>query len=87
MGSPIHPRLLSGKSRLPWAVVVAQLVERLLPILEVCGSNPVIGQNLYERNWVGGIVGGSVRFVRNAFFTLTNACKGGSPGLVVMGGD
>ena len=69
------------------AVVVAQLVERLLPILEVCGSNPVIGQNLYERNWVGGIVGGSVRFVRNAFFTLTNACKGGSPGLVVMGGD
>ena len=37
--------------------------------------------------WGGGIVGGSVRFVRNAFFTLTNACKGGSPGLVVMGGD
>ena len=30
-----------------WAVVVAQLVERLLPISEVRGSNPVIGKNLY----------------------------------------
>ena len=30
-----------------WAVVVAQLVERSLPISEVCGSNPVIGKNLY----------------------------------------
>ena len=30
----------------PRAVVVAQLVERLLPIPEVCGSNPVIGNNL-----------------------------------------
>ena len=29
------------------AVVVAQLVERLLPIPEVRGSNPVIGKNLY----------------------------------------
>ena len=29
------------------AVVVAQLVERLLPIPEVCGSNPVIGKKLY----------------------------------------
>ena len=29
------------------AVVVAQLVERLLPIPEVCGSNPVIGKNLF----------------------------------------
>ena len=29
------------------AVVVAQLVERLLPIPEVRGSNPVIGNNLY----------------------------------------
>ena len=27
-----------------WAVVVAQLVERSLPIPEVCGSNPVIGK-------------------------------------------
>ena len=26
----------------PWAVVVAQLVERSLPILEVRGSNPAI---------------------------------------------
>ena len=29
-------------------VVVAQLVERLLPIPEVRGSNPVIGKNLYR---------------------------------------
>ena len=29
------------------AVVVAQLVERLLPIPEVRGSNRVIGKNLY----------------------------------------
>ena len=28
------------------AVVVAQLVERSLPIPEVCGSNPVTGKNL-----------------------------------------
>ena len=31
-----------------WAVVVAQLVERLLPIQEVCDSNPVIGDFLSE---------------------------------------
>ena len=31
-----------------WAVVVAQLVERWLPIREVCSSNPVIGKNLYQ---------------------------------------
>ena len=30
-----------------WAVVVAQLVQRSLPILEVRGSIPVIGKNLY----------------------------------------
>ena len=30
-----------------WAVVVAQLVERLLPIPEVCSSNLVIGKHLY----------------------------------------
>ena len=30
-----------------WEVVVAQLVERSLPIPEVRGSNPVIGKNLY----------------------------------------
>ena len=29
-----------------WAVVVAQLVERSLPIPEVRSSNPVIGKNL-----------------------------------------
>ena len=30
-----------------WAVVVAQLVERSLPIPEVRGSNPVIGKILF----------------------------------------
>jgi len=30
-----------------FVVVVAQLVERSLPIPEVCGSNPVIGKNLF----------------------------------------
>ena len=34
------------KQRQSWAVVVAQLVEWLLPIPEVRGSNPVIG-NFY----------------------------------------
>ena len=31
-----------------WEVVVAQLVERLLPIPEVRGSYPVIGNNSYS---------------------------------------
>ena len=31
-----------------WAVVVAQLVERSLPLAEVCGSNPVIGKIYIE---------------------------------------
>ena len=30
-----------------WAVVVAQLTEWLIPVAEVCGSNPVIGE-FYE---------------------------------------
>ena len=30
-----------------WAVVVAQLVERSLPIPEIRGSNPVISKILY----------------------------------------
>ena len=29
-----------------WAVVMAQLVERLLPTPEVCGLNPAIGKLL-----------------------------------------
>ena len=33
-----------------WAVVVAQLVERSLPIPEVCSSNSVIGKNLFTLN-------------------------------------
>ena len=31
-------------------MVVAQLEERSLPIPEVCGSNPVIGKNLFILN-------------------------------------
>ena len=33
-----------------WAVVVAQLVERLLPTSEVHGSNPVISKHLITDN-------------------------------------
>ena len=33
-----------------WAVVVAQMVKRSLPIPEVHGLNPVIGKNLYTLN-------------------------------------
>ena len=40
-------RRLTTNNIFHWAVVVAQLVERALPISEVCGSNPVIGKNLY----------------------------------------
>ena len=36
------------KVGLYWAVVVAQLVERLLPTPEVHGSNPVIGKIYIE---------------------------------------
>ena len=36
--------------KLQRAVVVAQLMERLLLIPEVCGSNPVIGKNLFILN-------------------------------------
>ena len=38
------------QSSRPWAVVVAQLEERLLTIPEVSRSNPVIGKNLYLLN-------------------------------------
>ena len=31
-----------------WALVVTQLVERLLPTPGVCGSNPVIGKINFE---------------------------------------
>ena len=31
-----------------WAAVVAQLVERLLPIPVICGSNPVIDKLSYR---------------------------------------
>ena len=38
------------KISLNWEVVVAQLVERSLPIPEVRGSNPVIGKKLLILN-------------------------------------
>ena len=34
-------------SKYSGAVIVAQLVEQSLPKPEVCGSNPVIGKNLF----------------------------------------
>ena len=37
-------------SLLKWKVVVAQLVERSLPISEVRGSNPVFGKHLLILN-------------------------------------
>ena len=49
--SPSSPRCSCNPPNLPVnikrAVVVAQLVERSLPIPEVRGSNPVIGKNLF----------------------------------------
>ena len=44
------PKKTLTKIQISWAVVVAQLVERLLPIPEVRGSNPVIGKNLFILN-------------------------------------
>ena len=43
----LHPRPLDQGSRSTfWAVIVAQLVERLFLNPEVRGSNPVMGKNL-----------------------------------------
>ena len=39
---------LTVKWLLKWAVVVAKLAERLLPIPEVCGSIPVITKFLFR---------------------------------------
>ena len=43
-------RMLGIENADAWAVAVAQLVERSLPIPEVCGSSPVIGKNLFILN-------------------------------------
>ena len=40
--SQVHKNLKTKNES--WAVVVAQLVEQLLPIPEVLGLNPVIGK-------------------------------------------
>ena len=42
-----------------WAVVVAELVERLLPIPEVRGSNPVIGKIYIEHLFIFNCVEGT----------------------------
>ena len=42
-----HQGYTQGQKKSRWSVVVAQLVEQLLPIPEVHGSNPVIGKTLY----------------------------------------
>ena len=39
-------KVYKGNNGYLWAVVVAQLVERSLPMPEVHGSNPVIGKIL-----------------------------------------
>ena len=39
-------KLTKQKLAASWAVVVAQLVQQLLPIPEVCDSNPVIGKKI-----------------------------------------
>ena len=36
------------REKIIWAVFVAQLVEQLLAIPEICGSDPVIGKPLYR---------------------------------------
>ena len=43
----MHGDCSETKISVIWAVVVTQLVERLLPIPEVDGSNAVIGKKLY----------------------------------------
>ena len=64
----IEPKLAQTKhfifkmTKIHTAVVVAQLVQRLLPIPEVCSSNPVIGKiyivyvfiiNCFEKTKIG----------------------------------
>ena len=45
-----HSDLFQRNMAMVWEVVVAQLVEQSLPILEMRGSNPVIGKNLLTLN-------------------------------------
>ena len=40
--------LVAQEKIIVWAVVVAQLVERLPPTLEIRGSNPVIGKTFIK---------------------------------------
>ena len=39
-------KITAHNNKKKWAVVVAQLAERSLPISEVCGSNPDTGKFL-----------------------------------------
>ena len=65
-----------------WAEIVAQLVERLLPIPEVRGSNPVIGKKLYRTLTVNCIVKTKIKkfFLKreNIFFSdySLQLCRG-----------
>ena len=43
----LNVKFTCSEDSMPWAVVVAQLVERSLSIPEVCSPNPVIGKKLY----------------------------------------
>ena len=55
----ILPMVSTYNNTLPimqWAVVVAQLVERSLPVAEVHGSNPDIGQNYNEHLFIGNCI-------------------------------
>ena len=64
--------ICSGKN--VWAVVVAKLVERWLPIREVCSSNPVIGKNLYQTLTVNCIEKTKVLKKRPGMAHLKNVC-------------
>ena len=52
----LNGKYLLWKKYLLWAVVMAELVKRLLPIPEVCCSNPVIAnfcfEHLFTVNWI-----------------------------------
>ena len=47
IGVNVINKFKNSVASIVWAVVVAQLVERLLPTPEVRSSNPVIGKKIY----------------------------------------
>ena len=50
---PSYSKSVLIKKDLEWAVVVAQLVERLFPLPQICSSNPIIGITtcIKQPNW------------------------------------